>query len=156
MSKRLISILVVLVIVLIILGVWITVMLTRAPEQRASAFSAVYLASGDIYFGKLSWFPWPKLTNVWVLQRAVDEKGQTQIGVVPFANAFWGPVNQVSLNPRQVLLWASLREDSQVVKALENPAALQQQQQQQQQLPQGQGQPAPSGNAPAPTPAPKQ
>lgn len=126
MSKKLIVLIVVVVVVLVAVGIWIGVSLLRSNPAGASAYSAVYLTSGDVYFGKLGWFPWPHLKEVWYLQRTVNQQNQPQLGIVPFRTAFWGPVDEVYLNPRQVLFWAHLRNDSQVAKALASPAAFQQ------------------------------
>lgn len=155
MSKKLLSILIVLVIVLVVIGVWLAVMLTKPDSEKSSGYSAVVLVSGDIYFGKLSWFPWPKLTHVWLLQRTVDAQNQPQVGLTPFTSAFWGPTDELFLNPKEVVFWADLKKDSQVAKGLDNPQTLQPPAQQQGQAPQGQ---APQGQAPAaqqPAPAPK-
>ena len=141
MSKRLVGLVVAVVVVLIIVGVWVGVKLTQPADQKASAYTAVYLTSGDVYFGKLRWFPWPHLKDVWLLQQGVGADGKAQFGVVPFTSAFWGPTNKVYLNMREVLFWAHVRADSEIAKGMENPAAVQQQQQaalQQQQLQQQQ------------------
>lgn len=133
MSKKFIVLAVIVVVVLVAVGVLIGVkFLAGQPSgAAASAYSAVYLTTGDIYYGKLSWFPWPHLKNVYFLQRGQDAQGQTQLGLIPFMSSFWGPVDEVYLNPREVVFWTRLRNDSQVAKALGNPAALQQAPQQQ-------------------------
>ncbi|RJQ29943.1 hypothetical protein C4571_00245 [Candidatus Parcubacteria bacterium] len=124
MPKKFIVLLIVFVVLLVALVVVLTMDLRGAKTSSKSPYSAVYMASGDIYFGKLSWFPWPKLTNVWYLQRAVDENNQPQLSVAPFPGVFWGPMDEMTLNPRQVIFWTSLRTDSQLAQALANPSAL--------------------------------
>ena len=84
------------------------------------------MATGDIYFGKMSWFPWPRLRGVWYLQRTVSEANQPQLGVIPFSSVFWGPVDSMYLNPRQIVFWTNLRSDSELAKALGNPSILNQ------------------------------
>ncbi len=120
-----------LVIIVIVLAVaawvWIAVEAINSPEGP-SPYSAVYLTSGDIYFGKLSWFPQPHMTDVWYLNRSVGTNGQSQVSVVPLKTAFWGPVNGITLNPQQILFWTNLSNSSQLVKDMENPSLLQQQQ----------------------------
>ncbi|MBU6500209.1 MAG: hypothetical protein KGJ89_00010 [Patescibacteria group bacterium] len=127
LPKKLISVLILVVVVFIGVGVWLGIKYL-APKNPAgpSEFSAVYLSTGDIYFGKLDWFPWPRMKNVWFLQRTVDQQNQAQLGVAPFASAFWGPVDEVYLNPKEIVLWTSLRNDSQLAQALANPSALKQ------------------------------
>ncbi|MDO8536902.1 MAG: hypothetical protein Q7R94_01495 [bacterium] len=128
LSKKLVFILIAvvafLVVLVIFVGSWAFGLLNQDPAGP-SAYSAVYLATGDIYFGKLSWFPRPHLKNVWFLQRTAGPDGQTQLGLAPFGSAFWGPVDEVYLNPKQIILWTRLRNDSQVAKAFMNPQSLQ-------------------------------
>lgn len=116
---------IIIVLVLLGVGVWLGVNLGRSAEGGASAYSAVYLTTGDIYFGKLSWLPKPRLTNVWLLQRNVDNNNQPQLGLVPFTSSFWGPVDEIYLNPKQIVFWTRLSKDSAVVRAFDNPALLQ-------------------------------
>ncbi len=93
--------------------------------RDASPYSAVYLVTGDIYFGKLSWFPHPHLTSVWLLQRGVNGQNQPQFAVVPLKSVVWGPGDRMDLNERQIVFWTRLAGNSPVVKAIENPQVLQ-------------------------------
>ena len=106
---------------------WFGLSFGAANPAGPSKYSAVYLSTGDIYYGALSWFPSPRLAGAWLLQRGVDKNNQPQLAVVPFANAFWGPVGDVYLNPKEIIFWTKLRNDSQIVKLIENPNSLQQQ-----------------------------
>ena len=123
MNKKLIIVALV-VVVIVALGVWLAVSLT-ASGSGSSEYSAVYLTSGDIYFGKLTWFPHPRLTSVWLLQRTVGEQNQPQLGVAPFTSAFWGPIDEIRLNPKEVIFWTRLRLDSELARAFRNPASVQ-------------------------------
>jgi len=115
---------------------------SRQPNPAgASEYSAVYLSTGEIYYGVLSWFPSPRLTNVWLLQRGVDQDNQPQLSIGAFNRSFWGPVDEVRLNPKQIIFWTRLRNDSQVLKLIQNPSTLQQQPQAQQPA----ASPAPTG-----------
>ena len=124
MMKKIIISLIILLVVLITVTVWLVSWLNRPSDLAASSYSAVYLSTGDIYFGKLSWFPWPKLTNVWLLQRGVDAENQAQFSFAQFAQAFWEPINRVYLNPKQIIFWTRLKKDSTAAKAFDNPSAL--------------------------------
>lgn len=124
-KKFLITALAVIVLAFIGLGVWIGSNLRQPDPAGPSEYSAVYLSTGDIYYGILSWFPSPRLKNVWFLQKSVDQNNQPQLGIAPFNRAFWGPVDEVYLNPKQIIFWTRLRNDSQVLKAIQNPDALQ-------------------------------
>ena len=109
-------------------GVAVGVWMSKGAESaanKASEYSAVYLTTGDVYFGKLSWFPHPHMTNVWLLQRGVDAQNQPQLGVTPFKNAVWGPTDEITFSEKQIVFWTRLRSDSQVAKGFENPQSLQ-------------------------------
>ena len=122
-----IAVLIVLVaLVLMGLGIWLGSSLFGTASSNPSGpspYSAVYLATGDLYYGKLSWFPSPHLTDAWVLTRGQNASGQSQIGVEPFTSSFWGPVDEIDLNPREIVFWTRLRNDSQLVQALANPSS---------------------------------
>ena len=106
-----------LVIVLAFLVFFIFNLLSE-PIEENSPYSAVYLKTGDIYFGELSWFPRLKLKNPWFLQKTTDENNQPQIGVAPLAGAFWGPQNEIYLNQDEIIFWTRLRNNSQVIPFL--------------------------------------
>jgi hypothetical protein len=123
-SKKLFFILIAAVAVLLGISVWLGSMFvrnTRPNPAGPSEYSAVYLVTGDIYYGKIHWFPRLHLTNVWVLQRPAAQDGQ--FGIMQFARAFWQPVDEVYLNSDQVVFWTRLRNDSQLVSYFNNPAA---------------------------------
>ncbi len=106
-KKVVFGIIILIILIAIGVGVWMTVSASQNPNGP-SQYSAVYLTSGDIYFGKLSWFPQPHLTDVWYLQRSTDQSGQTQVAVAPLKSVFWGPIDEVALNSNQILFWTRL------------------------------------------------
>lgn len=137
MSKKIVTIgvtlVVVAVLVLVALGIWLGSLIMGGDKSDAAApsqYSVVSLATGEMYFGKLSWFPSPHLSKVWTLQRQVDKDNQTQMSLAEYGKAFWGPVDDLSINPKEIVWWSRLRNDSQIAKAIDNPSLLQQQQQQ--------------------------
>jgi hypothetical protein len=120
MSKNTLIILIVVIVVLVAVGIWVGMHLSSNKTGAASPYSAVYLSTGDIYFGKFSHFPSPHMTNVWYIQRGVDAKNQPQVGIAPFKSVFWGPIDEVNFNEKQIVLVTKLAADSQVVKAIES------------------------------------
>ena len=94
-NKNLFPVFIIIILVLVGVGVWLGVSFGRSAGGGASPYSAVYLTTGDIYFGKLSWFPNPRLTNVWLPQRNVDSLNQPQLGLTPLTSAFCGPVDEI-------------------------------------------------------------
>ncbi|MEK7076968.1 MAG: hypothetical protein AAB967_01935 [Patescibacteria group bacterium] len=113
------------ILILVVAGLtWLLLQFGRPDALKASPYSAVYLTTGDIYFGRLSWFPSPRMKNVWLLQRGVDEQNQPRFSFVPFSSAFWSPIDKIYLNPKQIMFWTRLKKGSDAANALENPAAL--------------------------------
>lgn len=132
-NKKQVVGLVILVLVLVSLSIWLGLRLGKESfGERAgeSEYVAVYLKTGDIYFGKLSWFPWPRLENVLYLQRETGEGGQIGFRILPFTSVFWQPSGRVYLNPKEIVFWTHLREDSQLLPYLKDPKLFERQLQQ--------------------------
>jgi hypothetical protein len=104
-------------------------------DPLASPYAAVYLSTGDIYYGKISWTPAPHLTDVWYLQKSAASNGAIQYGIEPFKTAVWGPVDEIYFNQANVIFWTYLASTSPVVQAIENPSLFQQMEQQLNQTP---------------------
>ena len=112
-------ILVVAIIILVAVGVFIGKSLT-GDKGEVSRYSAVYLTSGDIYFGQLSWFPWPRLKDAWYIDAGVNPQTQAQeVNLLPLSSVFWGPSGNLKLNPKEIVFTTPLRADSQVVSILD-------------------------------------
>ena len=94
-SKGLVITLSVIVVMLLVgIGVWVGVSMIKggnSSQPALSPYSAVYLSTGDIYFGTLSWSPSPHMEDAWFLQRGTDAKGNATVGVYPFSQVAWGP-----------------------------------------------------------------
>ncbi len=115
----------VVVIVLVGAGVWLGQNLNKGGE-KASPYSVVAMSNGEILFGKLSWFPSPHLKDGWTIQQSKDDKNQVGLSLVPLTSAIWKPVGEIYLNPAQMISWARLSAESDLVKTFENPSAAQQ------------------------------
>lgn len=94
------------------------------------SYSAVYLSTGDLYFGKLSHFPKTSLSDVWLLQKSND--AQNPYGITRFDKAFWGPEDKINIDSKNIIWTTELRNDSQLVQFFKNPTAAQTQGQAQQ------------------------
>jgi hypothetical protein len=132
MNKSKIVFFMIVIMVVIALAVWAGILIAGmrpagTNPDAPSPYSAVYLSTGDIYFGRLSWFPSPHMTDVWFIERSQNQNGQSQVGVVPMKSVFWGPVDEVNFNARDIVFSTRLRNGSQIVWALENPTAVGQQ-----------------------------
>lgn len=124
-SKNTLIVIIIVAVLFIGVGIWVGVNLgtNRTTGAGLSPYSAVYLSTGDIYFGKLSWFPTPHLDDAWFLQRGTNANGQAMTGVYPFSQVAWGPVGTVYLDSRQIIFWTRLENSSTIAEAIANPNA---------------------------------
>ncbi len=116
------AVLVVLVGIGILIGVEVAGSQSANPSA-ASGYTAVYMTSGDIYFGKLYWFPKPYIADAMYVTKGTGQNGQPQYGIAMFKSVAWAPTGDIYFNPAQVLFTAPLRNDSQIVQEIENPQA---------------------------------
>ncbi len=113
-NKTLLTVIVVLVIAILGFASW------KVFFEKDS-WSAVYLKTGDLYFGKLQTFPSYGLSQVYLFQ-VNKENTQNPLSVQRFKNVFWGPEDFLSLNREEVVWTAKLRSESELVKLVEaNP-----------------------------------
>jgi len=104
-------------------------------------YMAVYLATGDIYFGRTSLFPRVTIQDPWFFRRAEDGS----VSLERFSDAVWMPEDVIKINRDQIVFMARISENSQIIAMMEGRIDPRQQQQQppqqlQQQLPQQQPQ----------------
>jgi len=91
--------------------------------RSKSGYSAVYLESGDLYFGRVQRFPTFGLRGVVSIQPTQDEK--TPLVVTKFTNLFWGPQDFMRINREKVVWIVDLSKDGQLATVLrDNPNLL--------------------------------
>ncbi len=98
---------VVVVVVLIGVAMWLVQLLS-------SPYYAVYLSTGDLYFGKLTRWPHMELSDAWYLQR--DQ--QNNVSLSQFSKVVWKPEGNLSLNANDVVWTAPIAQDSQILPVL--------------------------------------
>lgn len=87
-------------------------------------YSAVFLRTGDLYFGKLVNFPNFGLKNVYMIQ-ANPQNPQSPLSIQKFTNVFWGPQDYLKINRSEVVWTAKLSPKSQLLEVLKsNPDLL--------------------------------
>lgn len=79
---------------------------------------AVYLSTGDLYIGKIAYFPRLHLTDVWFFQKTDDT--ENPLNLSKFNKAFWGPGDELYLSEKQIIWKNKLSETSQVVSYIKN------------------------------------
>lgn len=88
-------------------------------REKEAGYSAVYMDTGDVYFGKLSRFPRMTLRDVWFLQK--ENEMQQGFGLSKFEKAFWGPKDEMVVNDEHVVWITELKTESEVMQAIKNP-----------------------------------
>jgi len=77
---------------LIVAIILLTALIYLTLEDKLNAienpYYAVYLQTGDMYFGKLSRFPKLTLSDVWFLQRNIDEE-QGGFNLIKYSDAMF-------------------------------------------------------------------
>ncbi len=125
-NKVLFWVIAVLVVILIALAIW----QFAIPK---SEYSAVYLRTGDLYFGKLTTFPSFSMKNVYTLQLTNDETNPVR--VQKFTDVFWGPEDWIKINKDEVVWHTNIVNDGQLATLLKtNPNLLNQNPVEQQQI----------------------
>lgn len=80
-------------------------------------YYAVYLNTGDLYFGKLDYFPKLSLNDVYLLQQNSEDQ-QNPLSITKFENAFWGPKDKIYLNDEAIVWKVKLKKDSQLLRVI--------------------------------------
>lgn len=89
----------------------------QSQADRGFSYSAVFMNTGDLYFGQLHYLPLPSLTDVYLLQRNPNDT-QTPLSLVKFTNVVWGPSDRLWLNPKEIVWTTALDAQSQVLQAI--------------------------------------
>lgn len=104
-NKTLLWVVIILAIILIALVLWQVLF-------ASSSYYAVFLRTGDLYFGQLTKFPSFGLTNVYTIQ--VTQDPQNPLSVQKFSNLFWGPEDYLKINRDEVVWYTELSPTSQL------------------------------------------
>ncbi len=113
-NKVLLASVVVLLIALVGLFVW-------RPWGVIRTYHAVYLRTGDLYFGELTRFPEFGLRNVYVLQ--LNQDPQNPFSVQRFARVFWGPEDYIQMNRAEVVWISKLDPNGQLAQFIRSGGA---------------------------------
>jgi len=113
MSKagKIILILVVILLAVIIIAAALWFLFLRQSDD----YYAVYLETGDLYFGTLSRFPYLSLSNVWYLRQNPQNQ---ESYLLDFSKAVWGPENKIKLNKNKIVWMAEISKTSQLIPLL--------------------------------------
>ena len=98
---------------LVIVGLY-AIWFYSTGQSGRSTWSAVYLDTGDLYFGHLSSFPSLILSNAWYVQHTP----QGDLSVNDFSKTSWKPQGTIRINGRHVVWTARIASDSPLISAM--------------------------------------
>lgn len=98
---------------LIASGVYAIWLYGTGVASRATWY-AVYLDTGDLYFGHLSSFPSLSLSDAWYVQHSP----QGNVSVSDFSKASWKPAGSIQLNRQHVVWTVRIASDSPLIAAM--------------------------------------
>lgn len=115
MSKtKLLSIVLVAVIAVVLVGWLIWQSFIASPS-----YYAVYMTTGDLYFGQLDKFPSYGLSNIYTIQ--VNPNNQDNpLSIQRFRNLFWGPRDHMDINRDNVVWTVKLDSEGQLAQLIKN------------------------------------
>lgn len=89
--------------------------------KQSTRYSIVYLQTGEIYVGKLTFFPKIKLKDPYILRVTKDEKDpkKSSFQLSPLKETVWN-TKSLTLNKAHVVFYGLLDNDSKAGKALLN------------------------------------
>jgi hypothetical protein len=107
--------------VVIVLLVALAAVLAWQFWFKTPTYYAVYLKTGDLYFGELTTFPYFGLTHVYMIQVNAQDK-TNPVSVQKFTNIFWGPTDSLRINRDEVVWYTPLSSQSQLAQLItKNP-----------------------------------
>jgi len=109
-------------IILIVAALVIIAVLIWQRGDFSRPYYAVYLDTGDLYFGKLSRFPSLTLSDVWYLKG--NPSGDLYIE--KFDRSIWGPEDKMKINKDKVIWISKISLSSQILSVIsgKSPDAL--------------------------------
>ena len=104
---------------IIVLSLCLIILLASACffyfSRTDDSYYAVYLKTGDLYFGHLSSFPMLTMTDVYYIQQNETDK---TLGLQRFTDSVFSPENKITISRDNIVWTTKLKDDSQVVKAI--------------------------------------
>lgn len=108
-----------------LLAAFVWWLIPKGQQIDSSQYQAVYLANGQMYFGKLqnTEGTYLYMKSPYMPQSTTDSSSQTTDAttgtIVRVKNQLWGPEDSIAIRADQVAFWQNLRNDSKVTQAIE-------------------------------------
>ena len=90
-------------------------------SRTIDSYYAVYLKTGDLYFGHLSVFPNETMADVYYIQQ---NQTNNTAELQKFTNSVFDPEDYLTINKDNIVWTAKLSKDSQIVKAIKQGLAV--------------------------------
>jgi len=119
-SKILVAILALTVIILLFV-----ILKLQGVLKFEEKYQVVVLKTGEVYFGKLSFFPSPHLKDAWfVRQESAGKEGEEpNLMLYPVSNLYFTPKNVIYFPKESISWWANLSEEGRVSTLIKSQKA---------------------------------
>ena len=115
-KNKLLLLNIVFLIIIIGLSLYLFVFNKNINFETERSYYAVYLRTGDLYFGHLcKFFSKYTLTNIYFLQR--DEKGE--LSLQKFEQSAYQPEDKMILNKENIVWFSKIKNESPLIPVLE-------------------------------------
>jgi hypothetical protein len=112
---------IILLAIIALLAVYVFVFNKNINFETKKPYYAVYLQTGDLYFGHLcKFFSKYTLTNVYLLQ--IDQKGGSNLQ--KFEQSAFQPEDKITLNKENIVWVSKIKNESPLIPILEGKQAL--------------------------------
>jgi len=117
-SKLFVGLIVLILLALVVFLSWVAFVKNKSNQAQKS-YSVVYLASGEVYVGKLSIFPRISLSEAYLLQIVQDPKdsSKSSFRLNPLKDSLWSP-EKVYLNRDQIIFYGKVGEGSKIAETM--------------------------------------
>ncbi len=115
----------ILLVLVVILSIALGIILYWQKVGFERPYYAVYLNTGDLYFGRFSYFSKSFLSDVYYFQRN-PEDSQNPLSVLKLENSFWGPEDKIYINSDAIVWKTKLRKDGELLNYIKNPQTFRQ------------------------------
>lgn len=120
LSKILISILALTIVILLL-----AILKLQGILKFERGYQVVVLKTGEVYFGKLSFFPSPHLEDAWFVRQepAQKEGEEPNLMLYPVSQLYFTPKNVIYFPKESISWWANLSEEGRVLNLIKGQRA---------------------------------
>lgn len=125
LKKILKFLIIILILIILVLGGLFVRQMTDKKDPNTSDYYAVFLANGQVYFGKLAKKNKEEfvIKNVYYLQiggeaSAQKELSESRFSLIKLGDELHGPTDEMFINTNSILFYEKLKNDSKVVESI--------------------------------------